>query len=78
MVNNSETVTTIDKSEDKTTFDIQDLGEYLAILLRYQVSSRIILGEREEHEFLSGKTVPISYLLDSTILETKEITTKTK
>lgn len=78
MVNNSETVTTIDKYEDKTTFDIQDLGEYLAILLRYQVSSRIILSEREEHEFLSGKTVPISYLLDSTILETKEITTKTK
>jgi hypothetical protein len=78
IVNNSEMVTIIDKYEDKTTFEIQDLGEYLANLPRHQVPSRIILGEREAQEFLSGETVPISYLLDSTILDTQAITPHTK
>jgi hypothetical protein len=78
MVNKSETVTVIAEYEDKTTFDIQDLGEYLAKIPWYEVPSQIILDEYEAHKFLSDETVPISYLLDSPILETKEITTQTK
>lgn len=58
-VNNSETVTVIDKYEDKTTFNIQDLGEYLAKTPWQEVPPQIILDEHEAHKFLSGETVPI-------------------
>lgn len=63
MVNKSETVTAIDEYEDKTTFEIQDLGEYLAKIPWYEIPSQIILNEHEAHKLLSDETVPIGRLL---------------
>jgi len=76
MINKTETITVVTEYEDQETFNIQDLGEYLAKAPWSEVSSQIILDEYEAHKFLSGETAPISYLLDSPILEAKEITTQ--
>lgn len=70
MVNKAETITVVAEYEDRGTFDIQDLGEYLANLPCCEVPSQIILGEREAHKLLSDKTVPIGSLLDDTVSST--------
>lgn len=70
MVNKAETINVVAEYEDRGTFDIRDLGEYLAKTPWSEVPPKIILNEHEAHKFLSGETVPIGSLLDDTIPRT--------
>lgn len=64
MINKTEIVTIVAKYEDKTTFDIQDFGKYLANLPCHEIPSQFTLSEREAHELLSDGILPVSCLLN--------------